>query len=221
MELAVCDLETWTESMRGGRHQRYPSLQCIRSIGQQALSGLDYLHGKGVMHRDIKPQNILLINCDPEAEDPTIKLADFGLAGLGSKRDTLCGTVDYLAPEIRGPFEKHEKHERQMKLGFKTEPLEPVLPYTNAVDIWALGRVLGKLVRKGLPYTVHGGKKAPVNQNPAFRLIDRMMQNDPRDRPTAAGCLKDPWIAMADTSASRLTGKRGRSPSPSTSNSKV
>ena len=221
MELAVCDLETWTKSMHGGRHQHYPSLRCIRSIGRQALSGLHYLHGMGIMHRDIKPQNILLINCDPQAEDPTIKLADFGLAGLGSERKTLCGTIAYLAPEISGAYEKFRERQRQIAQGKKTEPPEPLLPYTNAVDIWALGLVLAELVRDAPTHIVHGGKKALVNKDVAFHLIDRMMQKDPRKRPTAAECLQDPWMAMVDTSVSRLTGNWATSPSPSASSSKA
>ncbi|CAE8647365.1 unnamed protein product [Polarella glacialis] len=65
---------------------------------RETCDALDYLHhlpGK-VIHRDIKPENILL-----DAENH-VKLADFGWANLiqAEKRDTFCGTLDYLPPEM-------------------------------------------------------------------------------------------------------------------------
>lgn len=92
MELAVNDLETYRKARQSGKRRSYWSLPCIRSIGRQALSGLDYLHGKGFIHRDLKPQNILVTKWDARTDTPTIKLADFGLAGIGSEHQTFCGT---------------------------------------------------------------------------------------------------------------------------------
>jgi aurora kinase len=57
---------------------------------------LKYCHENSVMHRDIKPENLLLDLND------TIKLADFGWSvhAPSNKRRTICGTLDYLPPEI-------------------------------------------------------------------------------------------------------------------------
>ena len=90
-------------------------------------------------------------------------------------------------------------------------------PYTNAVDISALGKVLQELLQDVTSHvSLFHGKRIPVNKESALRLIDRTMQNDPKKRPTAAECLEDPWMATIDTSDSRLAPKRGRSPTLST-----
>ncbi len=64
----------------------------------QIISALKYCHDMNVIHRDIKPENILL------SVDDEIKLMDFGWAVHVSdklkKRQTFCGTPDYLCPEI-------------------------------------------------------------------------------------------------------------------------
>ena len=66
--------------------------QYIRSLA----AALDYCHSKHVIHRDIKPENLLL---DLKGE---LKIADFGWSvhAPQSRRTTLCGTLDYLPPEM-------------------------------------------------------------------------------------------------------------------------
>jgi len=70
-------------------------------------SALQYLHAKKIVHRDLKPENILM-SCKkeelpPGSTEPSIKVADFGLARLVSDKDmmrTACGTPGYVAPEV-------------------------------------------------------------------------------------------------------------------------
>ena len=66
----------------------------------QIMSGLEYLHKKGVSHRDIKPENLLL------DENDCLKISDFGMATVfrhqGKERllERRCGTMPYIAPEV-------------------------------------------------------------------------------------------------------------------------
>ena len=218
MELAVNDLETYRKARQSGKRRSYFSLPCIRSIGRQALAGLDYLHGEGVTHRDLKPQNILVTKWDARTDTPIIKLADFGFAGIGSEHQTFCGTEGYIAPEIIQAKERAKALDKQRDKWMKTFAPNQLPTYTNAVDIWALGKIVQELLQDVSPYvSLLRGKRVPVNKEPALRLIDRMMQNNPRRRPTAAECLNDPWMATIDTGDVWLAQKRRRSPAQSTS----
>src|ERR1700722_14975262 len=76
--------------------QRFPLAETVR-IMEHLLAGLQYSHDQGVMHRDIKPGNVIL------AKDGQVKLADFGIARIESSAMTMIGTVlgtpAYMSPE--------------------------------------------------------------------------------------------------------------------------
>jgi aurora kinase len=80
------------------RENRFPEWKSAQYIAQMAAA-LKYLHKKHVMHRDIKPENILV------GLHGEIKISDFGWSvhAPNNRRKTLCGTLDYLPPEMVAP----------------------------------------------------------------------------------------------------------------------
>ena len=113
-----------------------PYLECLE-VTRQGLSALAYLHGHSppIVHRDIKPQNIL-VKDGPEGI--CIKLADFGLSREKRSLLTICGTRRYFAPEIA-------EEEVWRKNGGSSRS------YSPAVDIWSLGVVAFECLSGGLP----------------------------------------------------------------------
>lgn len=101
-----------------------------RELGIQVCSALHYAHGKGVVHRDVKPGNLLL------RTDGVVKVADFGIARPAQATQltaagTVLGTAAYLPPEIaRGE------------------------PATERSDIYSLGAVLYELFTGRPPYRI-------------------------------------------------------------------
>ena len=73
----------------------------VNQIMRNLLTALEHIHSKGVIHRDIKPQNILMRTKNLSNFD--LVLADFGLATRLDEQDILfkrCGTPGYIAPEV-------------------------------------------------------------------------------------------------------------------------
>lgn len=164
---------------------------------QMVLDGVKYLHTLGITHRDLKPENLLYYH--PGA-DSKIIITDFGLASSRKKGDeclmkTTCGTPEYIAPEI---------------LVRK--------PYTNAVDMWALGVISYILLSGTMPFEddnrmrlyrqilkgkySFSGEPWPSVSNLAKDFVERILTVDPSERLTAGQALKHPWIVSMAASSS-------------------
>ena len=77
-------------------HKKLP-INIVTFYAAQIVSCFEYLHSRGMVFRDLKPENVLV------AKDGYLKLADFGFVkrlGSGEKTYTFCGTPEYIAPEI-------------------------------------------------------------------------------------------------------------------------
>jgi len=111
------------------QHNQALSLLTRKSILYQMLNGLHYLHSNWVMHRDLKPSNILVMG-DVRNELGVVKIADFGMARI-----------------YRSPLRKLLDNGMVVTIWYRApELLLGAQHYTTAIDIWAVGCILGELI---------------------------------------------------------------------------
>ncbi|TFK98668.1 kinase-like domain-containing protein [Pterulicium gracile] len=171
------------------RSNRFPE-PVAKFYAAEVAVALNYLHSRDIVYRDLKPENILL------AQDGHIKIADFGFAiSCTSTVWTLCGTPDYLAPEI--------------VLGNR---------YNKSVDWYALGVLVFEMLCGTPPYHDHEGNYVvlyeKIKQGPtcirwpnisavATDVILRLMEGDPSRRignlhAGAVDVFTHPWFTEVD-----------------------
>lgn len=168
----------------------------VATVVCQCLQAIAYVHSMGIIHKDLKSENILLLS-EVDPHDPQMQphavIIDLGIAELFSARlgrrarcNVVAGTPTHMAPEVwRGNF-------------------GPV------ADIWSLGVVLFELLSGDLPFLASSHNSAAEwirmhRQGPnwlviahasaqARALCQRMLSSDDRMRPTAQQCLRHCWF---------------------------
>lgn len=164
------------QSSPGGR---FPEPRAAKYTYQVA-DALNYCHANNVIHRDLKPENLMLTN------DDNIKLADFGLSAhtISNKRKTMCGTLDYLPPEM---------------VDGKS--------YDDSVDQWCLGILCFEFLVGNPPFDAPNTEimyekirrlsivYPPFMSTKSKNLISQLLQKDCKSRIRLVDVMKHPWIA--------------------------
>lgn len=168
--------ELYKDLQRNGSFDEKRSAGYIASLAH----ALDYCHRKHVIHRDIKPENLLV------GLKGDIKIADFGWSvhTPRDRRKTLCGTLDYLPPEM---VEGRE--------------------HDHSVDVWSLGVLMYEFLLGRPPFEAAGNTEtykrisavdlhipADAVSDDAADLIRRLLVKEPSARLPLAMVLKHPWI---------------------------
>jgi len=147
---------------------------------EQLAESLAYLHSKNVIHRDIKPENLLV------GYNGELKIADFGWSvhAPSSRRETFCGTLDYLPPEMI---------ERKA--------------HSYRVDVWSLGVLTYEFLVGRPPFEadsqqatyrriarvdLHFPASVPLD---ARDFITKLLKKKPEERLALCDVPKHPWIA--------------------------
>ncbi|KAA6379384.1 MAG: putative phosphorylase b kinase gamma catalytic chain [Streblomastix strix] len=154
----------------------------FRALMKQILEGMRAFHSSGLVHRDIKCDNILL-HSPPDSGCVHAKISDFGFAkkvDLNNKQTYLAGTIPFMSPE--------QFHEN------------PII--TQKVDIYALGITFYKLITHKYPVNERNlkeqGKPSEIKDNLLWDLLSKLLEFDPDKRITAAEALQHPYFTSPE-----------------------
>ncbi|KAL9489333.1 hypothetical protein ACSS6W_001610 [Trichoderma asperelloides] len=176
------------------KETKFPEWKAAQYVAQMA-SALQYLHRKHVIHRDIKPENILV------GIHGEIKISDFGWSvhAPNNRRKTLCGTLDYLPPEMIKPGSSDNY-------------------YNEKVDLWSLGVLtyeflVGEAPFEDTPVMTQRRIARADMQIPKFvsaeaaDLIKRLLVLDPEKRIPLDEVQNHPWIIKHCVKGERATNR--------------
>lgn len=179
----------------------------LASVFEGMLKGLQHLHECRIVHRDVKPANLLLAHGsgDSLASQPSVKICDLGLAAQLHPRGLteICGTAPYMAPEM----------------------LLKKTVYHEAVDIWAAGATAYLMLFGRYPYkdrcfdpaivkeAIRDGKTVPkFSARPGFpqpsetavKFVKSLLQREPHLRPDATRALSMQYISQLSKPSAAL-----------------
>ena len=195
-----------------------------KQVVTQVLRGLEYIHGMGISHRDLKPDNILIASEEPMI----VKISDFGLAKMVNNEQTFlrtfCGTMLFLAPEVFPGYMSAMMAEAQGLDGnikrkrLPADEAGPIKgkkqrrPYNQAVDMWSLGCVIYCLLCGSPPFQGRNQdemcrlvtssmfdeaklrSKVGADNDNCVEFLSQLLQVRPELRIMEAEALRHPWI---------------------------
>jgi hypothetical protein len=180
-------------------------------VFHQIVSALAYCHGNGVCHRDLKLENLVLVEeAAGLGSHEFVKVTDFGLSkdsAMHSQPNTKVGTISYMAPEVTMANSGHISYDGQ------------------AADVWSLGVILYILVCCAYPFGYDGPAemggeptkqvcsrirkaefKTPSSLSKECRsLLNCMLDRNPATRISAQDALSHPWLANVKGAAHKLS----------------
>jgi calcium/calmodulin-dependent protein kinase I len=162
------------------------------NIIKQMITGVEYLHSKGIAHRDLKPENLLCAGEKEAGFEPfRVVIADFGLSKIFDNEnplETSCGTPDYVAPEVITAEGTYDKSVDMWSAGVITYVLlcgfSPFLSSTQT-------GLFEKIIK--VEYDFPNPEWANISQT-AKDFIRHLLVKDPQERFTAQQCLQHPWL---------------------------
>lgn len=167
-----------------------------------------------IVHRDIKLENILLINNPADPSDKYfIKLTDFGLsiiktgAGIQSMLKEYCGTIIYMGKSY---ISENLYIAKNVFIYFVAPEILLQHSYSELCDVWSIGVILYKLLFREYPFFSNNEEELSnkiCTSNPVFQTSDKiavsyeaidlikcLLQKDPATRITALEILQHPWL---------------------------
>ncbi|KAI8939850.1 hypothetical protein NX059_003586 [Plenodomus lindquistii] len=171
----------------------------IIPIARELATGLKYIHEAGVLHRDLKSNNVLIL------EDGRVQLCDFGVSNTlepeKNKRSTIVGTPYWMAPELQREWVK-DADPKSLQ-----QPKE--ISYGNEVDIWAYGCTIYEMASGFPPHHKTVQWDLPTAGAPQLegdRFSDELkeflafvLQPEPHNRPTPDEILEHPYLNNSET----------------------
>jgi len=166
----------------------------VQEITRQILEGLNIMHAEGFAHRDLKPQNIFVVQKLPQW---WVKLGDFGLSKQRTEDTafrTQAGTRQYMAPELFYYVPDLESETSE---------------YTSAVDLWGLGCIVYRIITGAVPFPSLLSLKnycqdpskmplcIPPTMEKAVKFVGELLQPHPGRRPLASSASKSDWLQQS------------------------
>jgi serine/threonine protein kinase len=191
--------EVFDRLIEDGAYSEADAARLVREVG----SALAFIHGIGLVHGDLKPENLMLSS--EHSSDAVVKLVDFGCAEVidpnspyydADEKMSVTNTPGYSPPEMLDETKRH-------------------IPLTPAVDMFAMGVIIYIVLTGVHPFDLTGDSsekdmnhkvrchRAPPLRNSsitahlspsALDLIEKLIEWDPQKRMTALEMLNHPWV---------------------------